>query len=153
MVEGIGGPERVPPTGGLAPTAGSPAPPGPPGSTPPGSVPSGPTARRTPAPTATTGAALRHTRFSGAWVGVTVAAVSLILLLTFILQNNGLVQIAFFGAHGRLPLGVALLLAAAGGVVLVAVPGYGRIIQLRRAVKRSGTTTPVPPTGKERDIT
>jgi uncharacterized integral membrane protein len=83
---------------------------------------------------------------------VTVAAVILILLLTFILQNNVPVQITFFGAHGRLTVGVALLLAAAGGVVLVAIPGYGRIIQLRRAVKRAGTTTPFPPTGPKRDI-
>jgi uncharacterized integral membrane protein len=83
---------------------------------------------------------------------VTVAAVILILLLTFILQNNRSVQLSFFGAHGHLPLGVALLLAAAGGVVLVAIPGYGRIIQLRRAVRRAGTTRPVPPTGADNDI-
>lgn len=80
---------------------------------------------------------LKRTRISGLWVGITVAAVVLLLLLVFIVQNNTYVTIYFFGWGGDFPLGVALLLAAICGVLLVAVPGYGRIIQLRRAARRA----------------
>jgi uncharacterized integral membrane protein len=86
---------------------------------------------------------VRRTRFSGMWVGVTVAAVVLLILLVFIIENGQRVDISFFGAHGHLPLGVALLLAAICGVLLVAVPGYGRILQLRRALRRTTSGTGV----------
>jgi hypothetical protein len=46
------------------------------------------------------------------------------------------VSIAYFGAHGHLPLGVALLLAAVLGVLLVVIPGTGRIMQLRMTARR-----------------
>ena len=80
---------------------------------------------------------VRRTRFSGMWVGITAAAVVLLVLLVFIIENGQRVDISFFGAHGHLSLGVALLLAAIAGVLLVAVPGYGRILQLRRALRRT----------------
>jgi uncharacterized integral membrane protein len=83
---------------------------------------------------------VRRTRFSGIWVAFTVAAVVLLILLVFIVENGQRVNIAFFGAHGHLPLGVALLLAAICGILLVAIPGYGRILQLRRALRRSTST-------------
>jgi hypothetical protein len=58
------------------------------------------------------------------------------------------------------PLGVALLMAAALGVLLVVVPGGGRILQLKRAARglhrdrlnladqldRRTATPPTPPT-------
>jgi uncharacterized integral membrane protein len=71
------------------------------------------------------------TRASGLWVTVALSAVVLLLLLIFILANGQQVSISYFGAHGHLPLGVALLLAAVLGVLLVVVPGTGRILQLR----------------------
>ncbi|HEX4704929.1 MAG TPA: lipopolysaccharide assembly protein LapA domain-containing protein [Pseudonocardiaceae bacterium] len=80
---------------------------------------------------------VKRTRISGLWVGVTLAAVVLLVLLVFIIQNGQSVRISFFGAGLQLPLGVALLLAAICGVLLVAIPGYARIIQLRRAVRRA----------------
>ncbi|HEY1573611.1 MAG TPA: lipopolysaccharide assembly protein LapA domain-containing protein [Pseudonocardiaceae bacterium] len=80
---------------------------------------------------------MRRTRISGLWVGLTIAAVVLLVLLVFIIENGQRVDISFFGAHGHLPLGVALLLAAICGVLLVAVPGYGRIMQLRRALRKT----------------
>lgn len=83
---------------------------------------------------------VRRTRFSGLWIAATVAAVVLLVLLVFIIENLTSVRIAFFGAHGHLPLGVALLLSAIGGVVLVAIPGYGRILQLRRALRKSANS-------------
>jgi uncharacterized integral membrane protein len=46
------------------------------------------------------------------------------------------VQINFLAASGTLPTGVALLLAAIAGLLLVAIPGGLRILQLRRAARR-----------------
>ncbi|MGW0522751.1 LapA family protein [Crossiella sp. NPDC003009] len=78
----------------------------------------------------------KRNRLGGLWTVFVVAAVVLLLLLVFILENGQDVQISYFGVAGTLPLGVALLLAAILGVLLVAVPGYARIIQLRRSAKR-----------------
>lgn len=77
-----------------------------------------------------------RTVFSGLYLGLVLAALVLIFLLIFILQNNVPVQINFLGFSGTLPTGVALLLSAVAGVLLVAIPGSGRIIQLRRAARR-----------------
>lgn len=77
-----------------------------------------------------------RTRISGTWVAMICCAVVLLLLLIFILQNGRTVEVSYFGAHGHLPLGVALLLAAVGGVLLVALAGSARIIQLRRTARR-----------------
>jgi len=67
-----------------------------------------------------------------------LVALILVLLLIFILQNGHRVDVSFLGAHGHLPLGVAMLLAAVGGILLVAIPGTGRIMQLRRTARRHG---------------
>jgi uncharacterized integral membrane protein len=67
---------------------------------------------------------------------VVLFAVVLLLLLVFILENSQQVSIGYFGAHGHLPLGVALLLAAVLGILLVVIPGAGRMIQLRRTARR-----------------
>ena len=56
------------------------------------------------------------------------------LLLVFILENTQRVDVTYFGASGHLPLGVALLLAAVAGALLVGVVGAGRILQLRRRI-------------------
>jgi lipopolysaccharide assembly protein A len=54
--------------------------------------------------------------------------------------------VSFLGAHGHLPMGVALLLAAVFGVLLVALPGTARIIQLRMSGRRGGAAVePQPP--------
>jgi uncharacterized integral membrane protein len=79
---------------------------------------------------------IRRTRIGGVWVAIGLFALILLLLLIFILQNSKKVDISFFGANGHLPLGVALLLAAVLGILLVAVPGTARIIQLRRTARR-----------------
>jgi len=90
-----------------------------------------PVARR-PATRGRTG----RTVLSGLYVGLVFAALMLIFLLVFVLQNLQPVRIAFLGLSGELPLGVALLLSAVAGVLLVAIPGTGRILQLRRAARR-----------------
>jgi uncharacterized integral membrane protein len=84
----------------------------------------------------------------GVWVALVVAAFVFLLLLIFIVQNGQRAQVSFLGAHGYLPMGVALLLAAVFGVLLVALPGTARIIQLRMLGRRRGTAIepqPAPP--------
>jgi lipopolysaccharide assembly protein A len=82
----------------------------------------------------------RHTRISGLWIAVACFAVVLLLLLIFILQNGRTVDIAYLGAHGHLPLGVAMLLAAVCGGLLVALAGAVRISQLRAVNRRHRRT-------------
>jgi lipopolysaccharide assembly protein A len=79
---------------------------------------------------------VRRTRISGLWVSVGFFAVVLLLLLIFILQNGAKVDISYMGAHGHLPLGVALLLSAVCGVLLVVLAGAARISQLRAVARR-----------------
>ena len=79
---------------------------------------------------------VRRTRMGGWWVASALFALVLLLLVIFILENGQRANIAFFGAHGHLPLGIALLLAAILGVLLVVIPGTGRIIQLRMLARR-----------------
>ncbi len=80
----------------------------------------------------------RRTRISAAWVALIVATVVLILLLVFILQNTRSVKVSYLGAHGTMPLGVALLLAAIGGVLLAGLIASLRIWQIRHRVSRAG---------------
>ncbi|HEX6195100.1 MAG TPA: lipopolysaccharide assembly protein LapA domain-containing protein [Jiangellaceae bacterium] len=79
---------------------------------------------------------LGRTRASELWAGLIVAALVLIFLLVFILQNLDSVEIQFLGFSGSLPLGVAMLLSAVGGLLMVAIPGVARMIQLRRHARR-----------------
>jgi uncharacterized integral membrane protein len=61
----------------------------------------------------------------------------LIALVVFIAQNSNDVPIHFLGFAGHFPLALALLIAAAAGAVVALILGTLRIIQLRRALKRS----------------
>ena len=70
------------------------------------------------------------------WFAVGFFAVVLLFLLIFILQNGTKVDISYMGAHGHLPLGVALLLAAVCGVLLTILAGAARISQLRTVARR-----------------
>ncbi|MFF5173309.1 lipopolysaccharide assembly protein LapA domain-containing protein [Micromonospora sp. NPDC000089] len=86
------------------------------------------------------------------WVAAVVFAFVLLLLLIFVLQNGQRAEVSFLGAHGALPMGVALLLAAVVGVLLVALPGTARIVQLRMLDRRPGPrpggrpgSAPTPP--------
>ena len=82
---------------------------------------------------------LRGSRTSGTWTAVIVLSLLLLLLAVFILQNTQEVDVAFFGWDGRAPLAATLLIAAAGGALVVASAGVLRILQLRRRVKRQRT--------------
>jgi uncharacterized integral membrane protein len=105
-------------------------------------APEGPTV---PTPTQGPGASdpvqrpvVTRTRTSGLWTGLILSSVVLLFLLIFILQNNAPVQINFLAWTGTLPTGVALLLAAIAGLLLVAIPGGLRILQLRRVAQLGG---------------
>jgi uncharacterized integral membrane protein len=89
----------------------------------------------------------RRSRLGQWWFGLIGSAVVLLFLLIFVLQNGQTARISFLGFHGHLPLGVALLLAAILGVLVVALPGTGRIVQLRLARRRAASrdlTTAAP---------
>jgi uncharacterized integral membrane protein len=113
----------------------------PPAAYPPPSAPTGaaadPPTVGEPAPGMTKSGRVRPTRVSAAWVGAIVAAVVLIVLLIFIAQNSQRVTIRFLGFDGRVSLAIGLVLAAIAGVLLVAIPGTARILQLRRALRKN----------------
>ena len=96
------------------------------------SEPSSPATRRPP----------RVTRASAAWVATAVALLLLILLIVFILENSTKVEVQFLGLSGTIPLGMALLVAAVGGGVVVAIAGVARITQLRLNARHTRQSTP-----------
>lgn len=79
---------------------------------------------------------IRHTRLSGLWFAVVFFAVVLLFLLIFILQNGRAVDVSYLGAHGHLPLGVAMLFSAVCGVLLTILAGAARISQLHAVARR-----------------
>jgi len=88
------------------------------------------------APAAAEQHVVRSTRTSRTWTAAILSALVLVLLLIFILQNGQRVKVSFLGFDGHMPLAVAMLFAAVGGVLLVAIPGVGRMVQLRRVARR-----------------
>lgn len=85
----------------------------------------------------------RLTRAGAAWVATAFALLLLVMLIIFILQNPTRVEVHYLGFTGSLPLGMALLIAAVAGGVLVAVAGVTRVTQLRmnaRRGRRHGST-------------
>jgi len=83
----------------------------------------------------------KHSRAGAAWVALVVAAVVLIFLLVFVVQNSDPVQVRYFGFEGTLPLGVAMLFAAIAGALTAGLLGTVRILQLRARVRRTSTPT------------
>ena len=90
---------------------------------PAGDIPAGTPSGTTPRATARRPGdhVVEPTRTSGVWVASIAFAVLLLLLLIFILQNNRSVPLRFLGFDGSMPLGVAMLLAAVLGALLVAM--------------------------------
>lgn len=91
----------------------------------------------TPAP-----GAPRFTRASAVWVATGAALLLLVLLIVFMLQNSTKVEVRFLGLTGTIPLGMAMLISAVAGGVLVAIAGIARVTQLRMGARRirRGTT-------------
>lgn len=80
---------------------------------------------------------VRATKTSGVWIGLIATALFIILLIIFIAQNSRRVTLNYFGWEGQFSLALALLLAAVLGMLLVAIPGSLRIMQLRRALRQN----------------
>ncbi len=105
-----------------------------PESSPPADRPTVPDGAAHPRPRVTPG----RTRVGGTWVGVILGAVVLVFLLVFILQNLDPAEVTFLGLRATLPLGIWLLFAAVAGVLLLAIPGLGRMVQWRKVARGSG---------------
>jgi uncharacterized integral membrane protein len=90
-----------------------------------------------------------RTRAGSTWVMACVAVLLLIVLIIFVAQNSGSVEVSFLSLHGHFSLAVALLAAAAVGCALTLVIGTTRILQLRRIVRRRHRQdlAPVTPAG------
>lgn len=84
----------------------------------------------------------RLTRASAAWVATAAALVLLVLLIVFILQNSTRVQVHYLGFSGSLSLGMALLIAAVAGGVVVAIAAVARVTQLRVNARRTRRHSP-----------
>ncbi|MBG0561504.1 LapA family protein [Actinoplanes aureus] len=77
-----------------------------------------------------------RTRTGAAWFGLCVATLFSVVLIVFMLQNTGSVEVTFLGLHGNLPLAMALLIAAVGAALVTMAVGAARIGQLRRLSRR-----------------
>ena len=85
-------------------------------------------------------ASRRPTRLGSLHVGLVVAAVALVLLVIFLVQNAHTVDIRFLGGHLRMSLAVAMLTAAVAGALIVGAAGAARVEQLRRSARRDART-------------
>jgi uncharacterized integral membrane protein len=80
---------------------------------------------------------LHATRAGRAWSRVLPALLLLGVILLFVFQNLQQARVSFVTESGRLPLGLALLAAAAFGALFVLALGSTRIMQLRKIIRRS----------------
>jgi uncharacterized integral membrane protein len=82
-------------------------------------------------------------------VATAAALLLLILLIVFMLQNTTKVEVHLLGMSPTISLGMALLIAAVGGGVVVAVAGVARVAQLRMNARRTRRSVSGP--GETRD--
>lgn len=73
---------------------------------------------------------------AGLWISLILGAIVLVLLLIFIIQNNTPAQFQYFNAQFELPLGVAMLLAAIAGALIMALVGSVRMFQMSWTIRR-----------------
>lgn len=108
-----------------------------------------PPAAATPAPVTPTSAVdelskplsprVPRTRISAAWLGICAAMVGLVVLIIFMLQNTGSVDVHFLWMDGSLPLALALFIAGVATTIVATTIGAARMTQLRRLVRRRRT--------------
>lgn len=77
-----------------------------------------------------------HGITAGTWIALILGAIVLILLLIFIIQNNVATSFAFFTWQFSLPLGVAMLLAAIAGALVMALVGSVRMVQQSMTIRK-----------------
>ena len=90
----------------------------------------------TPLPRAT----IPFTRTAAAWWALTAGSLTLIVLLIFIAQNLDTTRVHFLGWTWNAPVGIAFLVAAICGSLITVMTGAARMVQLRRAAKKSMRT-------------
>lgn len=90
------------------------------------------------------------TRISSMRTTLITGAAVLIVVLILIIQNAHAVSISFLGAHLRLSLAVALLLAVIAGALIMAAAGTARITQLRMIMRRDRCPQPPYPAAPTR---
>jgi len=73
---------------------------------------------------------------AGMWIGLILGAIILVLLLIFVIQNNVTAGFQYFGAQFDLPLGVAMLLAAIAGALVMALVGSVRMLQMSLTIRK-----------------
>lgn len=67
---------------------------------------------------------------AGLWLALILGALLLILLLVFVVQNNTPADFQYFQWSFSLPLGVAMLVAAVAGALIMAAVGSVRMMQM-----------------------
>ncbi|APX34255.1 hypothetical protein BH708_17815 [Brachybacterium sp. P6-10-X1] len=75
-------------------------------------------------------------RTAGIWISLILGAIVLVLLLIFVIQNSAPASFDYFGASFELPLGVAMLLAAIAGALVMALVGSVRMIQMSWTIRK-----------------
>ena len=83
-----------------------------------------------PAPAST------RTLAGGTWVALVVGALLLVALLIFILQNQAPVEMNILTWTFEIPAGVAYLLSAITGALIMAMVGGVRMFEYRRKIKK-----------------
>ncbi|ASK66412.1 hypothetical protein CFK39_11960 [Brachybacterium avium] len=73
---------------------------------------------------------------AGMWIGLILGAIILVMLLIFVIQNNVTAGFQYFGTQFDLPLGVAMLLAAIAGALVMALVGSVRMIQMSWTIRK-----------------
>jgi uncharacterized integral membrane protein len=84
------------------------------------------------------------TRTAHVNLSIVAGLIVLLLVVIFVAQNSSSVSIKFLGWNGHMSLGLALLVAAIAGGLIVALFGMARIIQLRHRARKA-SSVPVSP--------
>lgn len=75
-------------------------------------------------------------RTGGVWAALILGAIVLIMLLIFVVQNSARTNFEYITWTFALPLGVAMLLAAIAGALVMALVGSVRMFQMSRTIKK-----------------
>lgn len=70
------------------------------------------------------------------WAALIVGFLLLIVLIVFILQNQQKVPMNFLNWSGEFPAGIAYLIFAIAGALIMALVGMWRMFELRRQVRK-----------------
>ena len=87
-----------------------------------------------------------HSRTGAAFWLAAAGALAALLMLVFIIQNGQRAELNFLWIEGSPPVGVALLLAAVIGALIVLTLGAARILQLRLVARRHRRNVDAPAT-------